>query len=306
MRDAFTRGVVELVEGTDHVTVVTADIGAARFAELGTSHPGRVINLGIREQAMIGVAAGHALEGLLPIVHSYAPFLVERAFEQIKLDLVHQGVAAILVSTGGSYDAAREGRTHQAPGDVALLATLPDVDLHVPGHPEEVLDLLRRSASGRRTTYIRLSEAENERAIPADGRVHAVRTGSHGAATVLAIGPTLDPVLDATSDLDVTVLATSTVRPIDRAGLGKRTGTDLVVVEPFLEGTTLPILARAFAGTETRLSAHGVPAVENRRYGRWDEHRSAYGLDAQGIREHVGLVAFDGAVALRRHSAWIG
>ena len=80
--------------------------------------------MGIREQLMTGVAGGLALTGLRPFVHSYAPFVIDRAYEQIKLDLGHQDAGAVLVSIGGSYDAAAEGYTHQSPGDVALLDTL--------------------------------------------------------------------------------------------------------------------------------------------------------------------------------------
>ena len=82
-----------------------------------------MINVGIREQAMIGIAGGLALAGYRPVAHTYAPFLVERPFEQIKVGLEHQDVGAVLVSIGGSYDDLPRGRTHQSPGDVALLDT---------------------------------------------------------------------------------------------------------------------------------------------------------------------------------------
>lgn len=144
MRQRFTRVTTEALDGEPRLAVVLADIGVDAFADAGARerHPARVINVGIREQLMIGVAAGLAQEGMRPVVHSYAPFLVERPFEQIKVDLGHQDVGAVLVSIGASYDASAEGRTHQAPGDVALLATLPGFAIHVPGHPDEVEELL--------------------------------------------------------------------------------------------------------------------------------------------------------------------
>ena len=97
------------------VAVVLADIGAG--ADPATTRAR--FNVGIREQLMIGVAAGLALEGYRPIVHSYAPFLVERPYEQIKLDLGHQDLGAVLVSSARRTTRRREGRTHQAPEDVA-------------------------------------------------------------------------------------------------------------------------------------------------------------------------------------------
>ena len=165
MRQRFTRVTAEALDTHPRLAVVLADIGDDAFAATGARqrHPERVINVGIREQLMISVAAGLAQEGMRPVVHSYAPFLVERPFEQIKLDLGHQDVGALLVSTGASYDASPEGRTHQAPGDVALLGTLPGFAVHVPGHPDEVEELLRREFARDGRAYIRLSGEINAR-----------------------------------------------------------------------------------------------------------------------------------------------
>ena len=116
MRERFTRVTAQALDSDPRLAVVLADIGVDGFEAAGASqrHPQRVINVGIREQLMIGVAGGLAQEGMRPVVHSYAPFLVERPFEQIKLDLGHQDVGALLVSTGASYDASRGGP--DAPG----------------------------------------------------------------------------------------------------------------------------------------------------------------------------------------------
>ncbi len=285
MRDAFTTTMSELLTGQSRTAVVTADIGAGRFDPPEAAE--RVFNVGIREQAMIGIAAGLALEGLRPFVHSYAPFLVERPFEQIKLDLVHQGLGAVLIGIGGSYDAAREGRTHQAPEDVALLSTLPDVSIHVPGHPDEVVELMRRASHTEGVEYLRLSDAANETPLLADGRIRSVREGGRDARTILAIGPMLDPVLRAVADLDVTVLYASTVAPLDAEGLRRRVGRSLFVVEPYLQGSTIPAIVEALEGLPVRLIALGVERSELRRYGTAAEHQSAHLLDAVGIRRRL-------------------
>src|ERR1700758_879887 len=146
--------------------------GAARY-------PGRVLNVGIREQLMVSAGGGLALAGLRPIVHTYAPFLVERAFEQVKLDLAHQGARAVLVSIGASYDSAAAGRTHQAPEDVALLDSIPGMGVVVPGHPDEVPELLRSAMAGLESssTYLRLSTSANAAALPLRPGFQVVRRG---------------------------------------------------------------------------------------------------------------------------------
>lgn len=290
MRSRFYQTAADLLDEDDRIALVVADIGVGQLRPLGVfeRHPRRAINVGIREQLLVSVAGGMALEGFRPIVHSYAPFLVERPFEQVKLDLGHQGVGAILVSVGASYDSSGEGRTHQAPGDVALLSTLPGWAIHVPGHPEEVGAILRMEAANARPVYIRLSEFQNlEPVATADGRIVVARRGSEDAPLVLAVGPMLRPVLKACADLDVSVAYAATVRPLDVERLRAIAANDVAIVEPYLEGTSLGQVAKALNDRPRRYLAIGVPNEEHRHYGTPLDHARALGLDAQGIRRRL-------------------
>ncbi|WP_406197471.1 transketolase [Kitasatospora sp. NBC_01560] len=290
MRERFIDVTTRLLDDDPRLALVLADISAAGFTGAAGSHPDRVINVGIREQLLIGAAGGLALTGMRPIAHTFASFLIERPFEQVKLDLVHQGVGAVLVSAAGSYDWPAGGRTHMAPGDVALLDTLPGWTVHVPGHPDEAEQLLRHAvADGDRNVYVRLSEHRNATAVPVEaGRFTTVRTGSKGV--VLAVGPMLDAVLAATEGVDATVLYAATVRPFDAAGLRAAVGAraDVVLVEPYLAGTSAGEAHAALNDRPHRVLGLGVPREEHRHYGSIAEHLAAYGLDPASLRDRIG------------------
>jgi transketolase len=265
------------------LVLVLADISAASVERARQRHPDRVLNVGIREQTLIGVTGGLALTGLRPVAHSFPPFLVERPYEQVKLDLAHQGVGAVLVSYGASYDMSYAGRTHQSPADVALLDTVPGWTVHVPGHPAEAEWLLLESLPGDSRVYLRLSVQTNAQPHLGSG-FQVLREGRRGV--VLAVGPVLDRVLAAAEGLDLTVLYASTIRPFDgkavRAAIGER--ADVVLVEPYLAGTSAHHVAEALADVPHRLRSLGVRReAEVRIYGTPADHDAAHGLDVPGL-----------------------
>ena len=283
-RVQFARTAADLVDTDGSVALVYAEISGQYFGEVEARHPDRVINVGIREQLLVSVGAGLALTGMRPIVHTFSSFLVERAFEQVKLGFGHQDVGGVLVGAGGSFDVAAGGRTHQSPGDVALLDTLPGISIHAPGTALEVDAALRASVGGDGLHYVRVVGQTNASSFTqAPGRFHVVRRGA--GATVVALGPVLDAVLDATADRDVTVLYSGTVRPFDAAGLRAVLGTpEVVLVEPWLAGTSAHEVTAALRAVPHRLLALGVGRTELRRYGTPEDHVAAHGLDAAGIR----------------------
>ena len=281
-RAQFGRTLTDLLGEDLSVALVYAEISGRFFSDAERRFPERVINVGLREQLMVTVGAGMALTGLRPVVHSFGTFLVERAFEQVKLGFPHQGVGGVLVGGGGSFDAARSGRTHQVPGDVALLDTLPDVAIHAPGTSSETDEVLRRAVAGDGLHYVRVVEQTNSESFAGSG-LHVVRRGA--GATVLALGPVLDDVLAATADRDVTVLYAHSVRPFDAATLrAVLTVPDVVLVEPWLAGTSARVVSDALHDVPHRLLSLGTRRMELRHYGTPAEHQRAHGLDAAGIR----------------------
>ncbi|HEX5495637.1 MAG TPA: transketolase [Mycobacteriales bacterium] len=285
MREAFADTVSAALDRDGNLALVLAEISTDAFTGAAARHPHRVLNLGIREQLLVSVCGGLALAGMRPVGHSYAPFLVERAFEQVKLDLGHQDVGAVLVSIGASYDASAGGRTHQSPGDVTLLDSLPGWAVHVPGHPAEAAALLEQAIAAGGRVYVRLSTEENPVPLAEpDGRLRVLRRGSLG--TVVAVGPMLAPTLQATAGLDVTVAYTATPRPFDTAGLHTLASPrpDVVLVEPYLAGTSAHVVAGALADLPHRLLTLGVPRDrEHRGYGSPSDHAAAHALDPAGI-----------------------
>ena len=99
MRRTFGKVITELADRDEKIYVLVGDIGYQVFDEFREKHPDRFINIGICEQSMIGVSAGMALEGLKPWVYTITPFLIERPFEQIKLDIDQQNVNNLVRSS---------------------------------------------------------------------------------------------------------------------------------------------------------------------------------------------------------------
>ena len=290
MRQRFVDVTTGLLERDQRLMLLLADLSAEMFQQAIFRHPTRAINFGIREQLMIDAAGGMALAGMRPIVHSFAPFLIERPFEQIKISLNHQGAGAMLVSAGASYDISSGGRTHQSPGDVALLGTLADWTVHVPGHEDEAEHLIRAGAARDGLVYVRLSNQSNTLPLAPSGESLVVlRRGTLGV--VIAVGPMADVVIAATEGMDITLLYTPTPRPLDAAALrtfvAGQSAAPVAVVEPLLEGTSAEEVRAAMGPTFTRLLMVGVPRPELRNYGSAAQHARAHGLDPMSLRRRL-------------------
>ncbi|HST15135.1 MAG TPA: transketolase C-terminal domain-containing protein [Gaiellaceae bacterium] len=288
MREQAMATAVDLFQRDEHVAIVMADISLDYLQPAVDHDPRRAVNAGIMEQSALGIAAGFALEGFHPIVHTLAPFLTERPLEQIKLDFGYQGLGGTFISAGAAYDYGESGGTHHAAGDIQALGSIPGLEVLVPGSAAETDALLRASYANGRPTYLRTSVVENREPVELDpGGLTVVRRGTD--LTVVAAGPFLSRTLDALDGVDATVLYATTLVPLDADTLAREASaaTKVVLVEPAYEGTSAAQIAAALSHRPTQLLSIGVRRQFIDHYGTTAQHDAALGLDVRGIRERI-------------------
>ena len=158
MRKEFGRTIVELAENDERIVLLIGDFGYGVVDEFKRRFPERFFNMGICEQSMISTAAGMALEGLKPYVYTITPFLIERPFEQIKLDIDQQCVNVKLV---GYADYPEQGPTHSELDAPYMMKLFKNIDSYFPTNAEETRDVLIRSYQSSSPAFISLKKDNN-------------------------------------------------------------------------------------------------------------------------------------------------
>ena len=299
MRKRFQSVVSELVSTNEKLVLLLGDIGVFGFRQILESIPERVINMGILEQAMTSFAAGLSKEGRIPIIHSIATFLVERPYEQIKIDFGYQRLAGKFISVGASFDYSSLGATHHAPGDVAALLAIPDFEIYLPGNSDELEHQLRTHLQTQSLSYFRLSQVEyvDERVNPREEGPQILRTGKNG--TLVAYGTSLKTCQNPAEDLDLTLIYLNNVTPSSARKLSEIVASanseNLILVQPFYEGTVLPTLN--LQHKPVRILDIGVPRKFIHEYGTLSEIENHLDLDADSVRSRVRAFLSNGIVA---------
>ncbi len=221
MRETFALVSEELAERIPELVVIVGDISHGLFKNFAARFPDRYYNIGILEPAMIGIAAGMARAGLQPVVHTIAPFLVERSFEQLKLDFGYQGLSVSLVSVGGSFDYSQLGVSHHTYSDVSLISQIDGSSVHMPGSPNEFETLYRENFSRPGIKYFRLSESRHSLHINeehlTEGSGVLLKEGSD--LTLVTSGPLVnvcDAALESVKEaITADLIYLPTVKPLD-------------------------------------------------------------------------------------------
>lgn len=279
MRQQMVKSVEDVMNTDSSTITLLGDIGVWGFRNAKADHPERVYNIGILEQATVSVAAGLAKTGMIPIVHTIAPFIVERPYEQLMIDFGYQQLGGNFISVGASYDYSALGFTHYCPADVNILAAIPNMQIVLPGTAAEFDTLFKAGYNNGMPTYYRLSERSNSIESKVEfGRANVIKKGDKG--TVIAVGPMLDNVLKAVKDLDVTLLYYTTVTPFDYDTLLENcVSGKIIICEPYYSGAVSRELMNDGRFFGCSIANIGIEKQYISKYGSIEELDTYLGLD---------------------------
>ena len=147
----------DLAEKDPRIVALTADL--ARSTKIGVFQdrfPERVINVGIAEQNLFGIAAGMARAGMLPFVSTMSAFASMRALEQVRTDICYQNLDVKIIATHGGVSFGQAGTTHHCTEDIAIQRSLANMTVIVPADGIETANALRACVEWPGPVFIRL------------------------------------------------------------------------------------------------------------------------------------------------------
>ena len=302
MRNAFADEVTELAKIDPRVMLLSGDIGNKLFDPFKKVDSKRFLNCGIAEGNMMSVAAGLALNGLRPVVYTITPFTTTRCFEQIRVDVCYHEAPVIIVGTGSGLSYAELGPTHHSLEDLAIMRSLPGMQVIAPCDATEMRLALRAALKSSKPTYIRIGKKGEPAIHETDlayevGKAITIRKGSD--VLILACGTLMPNVLAAADSLENKGLSSQvasfhTIKPLDIKYLKQNLNgfKSIVTVE---EHSKSGGLGGAVAEYLSTLSSH----PKHLRLGTEDEFmhemgdqkyaQRKYSLDPIGIAEKIKL-----------------
>jgi transketolase len=246
--EVFAATLLELARKDSDLLVVTSDSrGSGKLAPFGKAVPGQIVEVGIAEQNLVGVAAGLAAAGKTVFAVSPACFVTARALEQIKNDICYSDrpVKVVGISAGVSYGAL--GSTHHSLHDFAALRAIHNVTIVAPADNFETREAVLAAAKTEAPVYLRFGKKKMPHLPRVEpgfelGKACLVRQGS--ALTFLACGEAVAPAFDAaqllaTEGVECRVVSMHTIKPLDEAAVlsaANETGGVVTVEEHSVSG----------------------------------------------------------------------
>ena len=297
-REVFARSIEMLAEKDERiVTVVNDSVGSSKLVGFQKRFPDRLINVGIAEQAMVGVGAGLANGGKVPFVSGASCFLTARALEQIKADVAYSNTNVKLCGMSSGVAYGELGPTHHSIEDFAWLRLLPNLTIIAPSDRWETEEAVKAAAATEGPFFLRISRmAVPDLVRPAGtvfqiGKAETLRQGRDAA--IIANGVMVSRAVEAAdqlaaSGLNVRVVNMASIAPLDLGAIrsAAETGAIVTAEEHSVRGGLGGAVAEVVATScPCRLRILGFPGFLPT--GSPEFLLEHYGLTASGIADAV-------------------
>lgn len=298
-RQAFVDTLIELAQADPRIVAVCNDsVGSSNLGAFVKQFPERLINVGIAEQNMVGVAAGLANGGYLPFVCAAGPFLSGRATEQVKADIAYSNFPAVLCAMSPGFSYGELGPTHHSIEDFAWMRAISNLVVMAPADPKQTREAMHWAAKAGQPTYMRIARFKTPAVTPDDhafamGKADQLRDGKD--VTLIAIGTLVSRALEAADllareGISARVLNMATVKPVDGEAViaaARDTGRIVTAEEGILYGGLGSAVAEVTAQHfPVRMRMLGLPGF-------------APTGSTEFLLEHFGLTAAGIAAAAR-------
>ncbi len=293
MRNTFVRALQTQMEDDKDTILLTADLGWASFDQLREKYPDRVLNMGLSEQAMVGVSGGMAKMGKNVFVYSIIPFMLYRAFEQVRDDVCYPDLPVRLVGTGAGLSYGDAGSTHHPFEDLRIAAALPNMTVLSPSDPKEVEVLTEQTRNIKHPVYMRLGR--NGEPVLHD-KHNQIRIGKALKLTegkevlIVSTGVVTGTALEAARVLNAEVLEIHTFKPFDEEAVRKEAkGKSVIATVEDCTGALEERVAKALAGagSEYKPLAFKFPDQFTHISAKSEYLLEHYGISANNIVEQV-------------------
>jgi transketolase len=222
IRQEFADTMLEVGQKDDNLVVLIADISYFILQPFAKAYPERFYNVGICEPTVINMAAGLAKLGFFPVVHTFTPFLIERSFEQIKLNFGYQKLGVNLISIGSVFDYSTHGCTHHCYDDFALLKNVQGMQIMYPASCKEFNLLFKQTYNNGLPNYIRIAKHQHDIMFD-DAEIQfgkGIRIKEGSDLTIIAVGSQLKTAINAVellkqNGISVEIIYIHTIKPFD-------------------------------------------------------------------------------------------
>jgi transketolase len=297
-RQAISEVLLKLAKENKDILVVTSDSrGSATLVDFGNQLPDQIVEVGIAEQNLVGIASGLAASGKKPFVASPACFLSMRSIEQIKVDVAYSNTNVKLIGISGGVSYGALGMSHHSLQDLAVTRAIPGLDVMMPADRHEAKKMIEALVEYDRPVYLRIGRNPVEDSYASDkydfqiGKAVTMKEGTD--ITIIATGETVRIALDSAEALqqegiDCRVINMHTIKPLDKEAILKaaeETGRIITIEEHSIYGGLGSAVAEVVSQSNPVpvriLGLPDEPAIA----GKTTEVFEYYGLSVDNVRK---------------------